>query len=116
MDFSILPLVLVAMGWLAVDAHRHRVAGRTFGPGYRALLWAAAAACGLIALVAGILTVLVLRESPGNIGFAGVLLLFTPLITLGALAGALAFVWYARYRPQPGVPAGQRDPGSPPSR
>jgi hypothetical protein len=104
MEITLLGLLGAGMGWLARDAHEHRVAGITFGPGYRALLWAAAAVCGLVALIAGALTVLIAMESSANRGFAGVLLLFTPLVTITALIGALAFVWYARYRPTPQPP------------
>jgi hypothetical protein len=103
-EITLLGLLGAGMGWLARDAHEQRAAGLTFGQGYRALLWAAAAVCGLVALVAGALTVLVAMESGANSGFAGILLLFTPLVTLTALIGALTFAWYARYRPAPQPP------------
>jgi len=104
MEITILGLLGAGMGWLAHDAHEHRAAGLAFGPRYRALLWAAAAICGFIALIAGALTVLIAMESGANRGFAGILLLFTPLVTLTALVGALVFAWYARYRPAPQPP------------
>lgn len=90
-------VLFAATIWLLREAHLRRAAGQAFGPGFRAMLWAAAVFSGLVGTGAGALSAVVLMDR--NPAWGGVLLLFTVPLCLLGLASVFAFGWYARCNP-----------------